>query len=97
MGRLLAIAVVLVGAYYGCDYAKYERRIDASYYADKDNLLDDITVRNVGSLEACRDWAYTMAEANNDPDMMRGTYECGIDPLRNQPYPTVTVYRDTVQ
>jgi hypothetical protein len=89
-----AIALVLVA---GC--SKYEKQIDAYYYPDRSDLSEWQIRPNVGSIEACRSWAYSIAAQNGDPGISRGDYECGIDPLKDQPYPSsrIIVYRTSTQ
>lgn len=95
MLRWIVIIGLAIWAY--SYFGKYERRVDAYYYPDRHNLSEDISYRDIGSVEACRDWAYSTARRYDDPQMRRGTYECGVDPLREQDLPSVTIYRETVQ
>lgn len=56
-------------------------QVDAFYYPDRNDLSVHREFRDVGSVEACRAWVYSMAAANGDPDLVKGDYECGINPL----------------
>lgn len=70
-------------------------QVDAVYYPDRSDLSEYEIRRDVGGLDACRDWAYFRAENNDDGNFQRGDYECGIGKL--DAWEGMTVYRITVR
>lgn len=92
--------VLLVGCapaeLWGDNPAPWER-VDAFYYPDVRDLTVHKEFRDVGDLEACRDWAFGLADMHGDLDMRRSTYECGIGPRKRSDFGGITVYRRTVQ
>lgn len=52
--------------------------VDAFYYPDAGDLSRSYQLPDVGSLAACRAWAYGTAASHGDPALERGDYECGI-------------------
>jgi len=58
-------------------------RVDAFYYPNRNNLSQDQRRLDVGTVEACRSWVLTIAAQNNDPNISRGDYECGVGFLKN--------------
>jgi hypothetical protein len=52
--------------------------VDAYYYPDKSNQTVSINSRDVGSLARCRTWAKSAAAKQNDPQLERGDYHCGV-------------------
>ncbi len=52
--------------------------INAIYYPDINNLTNDVRNLDIGSIEACRNWAEERAIENEDPNMLRSDYECGV-------------------
>ncbi|GGY41801.1 hypothetical protein GCM10007148_08020 [Parvularcula lutaonensis] len=80
----------------GCGGA-YEKRVDAFYYPDANDLTQLVRALDIGTVEACRDWASAQAASSGDPYMQRSTYECGIDPRKDQDMLPLTIYRETVQ
>lgn len=71
-------------------------RVDAFYYPDRSNLAEVKSRLEVGSLEECRDWVYSMAAVNNDPSLMKGDYECAVGEPKSQSG-FYNVYRITVR
>ena len=69
--------------------------VDAFYYPNRSNLAKSERSLNVGSLEACRWWASKTAARNNDPEIRRGDYECGVGYLRD--LGDLRVYRVTAR
>lgn len=76
------------------DVAPWEK-VDAFYYPDKADLTDYNAVRDLGSVQACRDSVAALASANGDPGLTRGDYECGIERLED--FGGVGVYRVTTR
>lgn len=70
-------------------------RIDAFYYPDRRNFSVHRAAHDVGSLGGCRSWVRAMAEANADPGVTHGDYECGVGKLRE--WGGLTVYRITAR
>jgi catabolite regulation protein CreA len=83
-----AIAYILI---VGCG----DKQVDAFYYPDRLDLTVHVAKYDVGSVEECRDWVYSRAAERGDPDMERGDYECGVDPIRQ--VGDLTVYKETVR
>lgn len=81
----------VVGLISGCG----DRQVDAYYYPDRSNLSAYKVEYNIGSVEACRDWVYSQAAENNDPQLTRGDYECGIGPGKK--IGSLTIYDETVR
>lgn len=71
------------------------QQVDAYFYPDRTNLTESESYLDIGSVEACRDWAYFKAAQIGDPNMQRSTYECGLGPREHGA--GFTVYRETVQ
>ncbi|MGD9815182.1 MAG: hypothetical protein AB7Q23_01720 [Hyphomonadaceae bacterium] len=71
-------------------------QVDAVYYPDRNNLLVYERVRDVGSVEACRVWVRERAADYGDPNIVVGTYECGIGPIR-EISENLTVYQSVTQ
>lgn len=90
--KLKSLSVLVsLGLFWGCG----ERQVDAYYYPDRSNLSVYEVEYNVGSLDACRDWVYTQAAKNNDPNLSRGDYECGVGP--GEKLGSLTIYDETVR
>jgi len=68
--------------------------IDAFYYPNKRDLTVS-TSSSVASIAECRSWAHSFASGNGDPDMTRGTYQCGVGYLEK--FGTSNVYRLTLK
>ena len=58
--------------------------VDAFYYPDKNNPTISIGNPDVGGLAQCRTWASSAAAKQNDPQLARGDYECGVGYLTSQ-------------
>ena len=71
-----------------------DERVDAFYYPNKADLTVHEFIGDVGSFEGCIDAVYAAAAARNDPNMLRGDYECGIAPT-GETFGSVAVYRET--
>ncbi len=52
--------------------------VDAFYYPDKSNLNISLENHDVGGLVQCRAWANSAAAKENDPQLQRGDYHCGV-------------------
>jgi hypothetical protein len=89
MKRLLLIALFGLCA---CEAIK-KPQVDAFYYPNISDMKVYKSYKNIGSVEACRDWAFDKAYENNDPNMRRGDYECAIGPKLKY---GITVYDKTV-
>jgi hypothetical protein len=70
-------------------------RVDAFYYPDKASLTVAIANHDVGGLAQCRTWATSAAATQNDPQLERGDYECGVGYLTSQG--SLNRYRLTVR
>ena len=70
-------------------------QVDAFYYPDRMNLQIEHSALDIGTVEDCRDWVYYEAAVNNDTNITRGDYECGIGWLES--FGGINVYRITVQ
>lgn len=75
--------------------AACSEQVDAYFYPDRSDLTRSESFLDVGSVEACRDWAHSKAAQIGDPNMQRSTYECGLGPQRRDV--GFTVYRETAQ
>lgn len=84
----------LAGWFYPDAAAPWEP-VDAFYYPSRHDLSEHFVQHDVGSVEACQDWAYSVAASRGDPDMTRGTYECGVGEAES--WGGLNVYRLTVQ
>mgnify|MGYP006272438797 CR=1 FL=1 len=89
--RLDRFALVLLSG----GLAACSEQVDAYFYPDRSDLTRSESLKDVGSVEACRDWAYSKAARMGDTSMQRSTYECGLGPRRREM--GFTVYRETVQ
>lgn len=76
------------------DAAPWET-VDAYYYPDRSDLSKHQAFSGLASVQACRDQVFAMAAINNDPSMVRGSYECGIQ--KTGEFGTMSVYRATVR
>lgn len=72
-----------------------KKQVDAYYYPNRNDLSVYEVKYDVGSVEACRDWVYAQAARNNDSNVERGDYECGIGPKKK--IGDLTVYDETVR
>ena len=87
--RLILVFTMLISIT-GCG----KEQVDAYYYPDRNDLTAHQVFENVGAFEACVDMVYAAAALNNDPDMQRGDYECGIGPTGDM-FGPVKIYRVT--
>lgn len=71
-------------------------RVDAFFYPDKTNLWVHKMERGLGSVEECRRWVRQKAAANQDPDLTRSDFECGIGWIRDGAA-GLKIYRATVR
>lgn len=69
--------------------------VDAFYYPDRSDLTISLSQRGLTSVQECRDWVYASAALRDDPTMIRGDYECGVEQLDT--LGGLTVYRITVR
>lgn len=65
------------------------------YYLDDSNKERIYTIPGLETVQSCRDQAYAAAARNKDPAMLRSSYECGIQKLRD--FAGIGVYRTTVR
>ena len=70
-------------------------KVDVFYYPDKSNLAVSLDNHDVGGLAQCRTWASSAAAKQNDPQLERGDYECGVGYLTSQS--SLNRYRLTVR
>jgi hypothetical protein len=71
-----------------------EDQVDAVYYPDKNNLTKHQFFPNVGTVENCQVVVFQAASKNNDPNLERGDYECGVGPTGDS-VGDVKVYKET--
>jgi hypothetical protein len=71
-------------------------QVDAFFYPNRLDLTQHIEILDVGSVEDCRRVVYALAAENNDPGMIRGDYECGVNP-RDETFGGLRVYEETVR
>ena len=69
--------------------------VDAIYYPDRSDLTAYKMEVNIGSVEACRDWANEQAADNNDEGLRRGDYTCAIG-RTGKTLGDLPIYRRTV-
>ncbi len=104
--RYLAIGAVALWAVFGSptddvaglfwtDRPATWEQVDAVYYPDRHRLSIHRMARGVGSLDACRSWVRAVADAQGDPGLSRGDYECGIGKVREMG--DETIYRITAR
>lgn len=89
-----APSVTVANWFWKEDAAPWET-VDAYYYPVRSNLADYRLVTGLGSVQECRRVVHSMASRNNDPGMIRGAYECGIQ--KTGEFGTMNVYRLTVR
>ncbi|AUQ50048.1 hypothetical protein PhaeoP83_01776 [Phaeobacter inhibens] len=70
-------------------------QIDAFYYPNKHDLTVHQEYLDVGSLENCRATVFAAAAQNGDPQLLRGDYECGVNPMNS--YGDLRVYEETIK
>ena len=86
-------AVTVADWFWEHDAAPWET-VDAFYYPDKNDLSRHEAVMGLGSVQECRDQVERMAFLNNDPRLLRSSYECGIQKIDT--FGDIGVYRATV-
>ena len=69
--------------------------VDAYYYPDRYRLGRYIFVEGLQTVDDCRAWVSSQARLYNDPSIVRGDYECGIQKLET--WNGLSVYRMTVK
>jgi len=77
------------------DTAAPWEEVDAFYYPDKSNLSIVHSSKGLESVDECRRWVSNAANENNDPNLERGDYECGVGFLEY--FGELRVYRKTVR
>ena len=77
------------------DSAAPWEEVDAFYYPDKSNLSIVHSSKGLESVDDCRTWVSNAADANNDPNLELGDYECGVEFLEY--FGEMRVYRTTVR
>jgi len=70
-------------------------QVDAFYYPDRNDLQVYEEYLDVGSIDDCRKIVFEAAARNNDADMERGDYECGVGPTGS--YDGIRVYEETLK
>jgi len=70
-------------------------KVDAFYYPDRANLYLDRREYDFSDLDQCRRWVFSEAARNNDPNIVRGDYECGVG--KSGDFGSLRVYRITVR
>ncbi len=71
-------------------------QVDAFYYPNRTDLSEVVEFIDVGSVEDCRRVVKVAAAQRNDPDLVRGDYECGINPS-GESFGGMKVYEETVR
>lgn len=79
---------------WGSEAAPWET-VDAFYYPNRGDLTEYQFAGGLSSVQSCRDQVHLMAARNNDPGLMRGSYECGVQMIDT--FGTLKVYRATVR
>jgi hypothetical protein len=74
----------------------FPTKVDAFYYPDRNNLSKHEAVFDLKNLDECRNAVRRMAAAKGDPNLTRGTYECGVGFIR-QAGDGLRVYKETVR
>ena len=69
--------------------------VDAFYYPNRSDLRDFLSRRGLNSVQACRDWVYSIAASRDDPNLVLGDYECGVEQIDS--FGGLSVYRTTVR
>lgn len=69
--------------------------VDAFFYPDRNDLSQHFEMRDLSSIQKCRDWAISMAAAQGDPYQERSDYECGVGRVGS--FGSVGVYRLTIR
>ena len=101
VGAALALAScspqkTVADLFYAEDAAPWET-VDAFYYPDRTDLTLDQRQIGLADVAGCRDAVRSMAALNNDPQLLRGDYECGVGRIDKPEYAGVSVYRITVR
>ncbi|WEZ82183.1 hypothetical protein P6U16_13455 [Rhizobium sp. 32-5/1] len=78
------------------DAAPWET-VDAFYYPNRNDLTISQNSMDVAGVAGCREIVRYMAVVNNDPQLLRGDYECGVGRLENPGYAGINVYRLTIR
>lgn len=86
----------LADLFYKGDAAPWET-VDAFYYPDRGNLTISQNMLDVDGVAGCREIVRYMAAVNNDPQLQRGDYECGVGRLENLEFAGINVYRLTLR
>lgn len=69
--------------------------MDAYYYPDRSDLSTWVVARDLASLDECRDYVFGQASLRNDPNLVRGYFECGVG--KSESFGGLSVYRLTVR
>ena len=70
--------------------------VNAYYYPNKNNLTYHQLFANVGSVENCRLVVRDAAAKRGDPDLVRGDYECCVNPT-GEKLGEITICNETVR
>jgi len=70
-------------------------KVDAFYYPDRSRLSRFEQKLELDSLDSCRSWVQSRANANDDRRLIRGDYECAIGFMRRSG--DLRVYRLTIR
>jgi hypothetical protein len=82
--------------FYANDAAPWET-VDAFYYPNRADLTINQSQMGLADVAGCRDAVRSMAALTNDPQLLRGDYECGVGRIDKPEYAGVNVYRLTVR
>ncbi|MDW5315516.1 hypothetical protein [Rhizobium sp. PL01] len=89
-------AKTIANLFYENDAAPWET-VDAFYYPDRADLTISQSMPDVDGVAGCREIVRYMSSVNNDPQLLRGDYECGVGRIDKAEYAGVNVYRLTVR
>jgi hypothetical protein len=71
-------------------------QVDAFYYPNRNDLTEVVEFIDVGSVDECRRVVRAAAAERNDPDLVLGDYECGVNPTGGS-FGGMKVYEETVR
>lgn len=77
------------------DSAAPWEKVDAFYYPNGSDLGVFLAQRDLNSVQECRDWVFSMAASRDDPILILGDYECGVEQIEG--IGGLSVYRLTVR
>lgn len=71
-------------------------QVDAFYYPNKFDLTEVVEFLDVGDVQSCREIVFAAAYQRGDVGMVRGDYECGVNPTGST-FGSMKVYKETVK